>query len=629
MVVQDDPSTSIPEAWVRAAILVRANTLARGHSGVRLTVIKSLEGLLNQNIIPLIPLRGSISASGDLCPLSYIAGALQGRPGIKVWVDGPRDRFGRKAQLANGLGLPDSPPPSSHASEPASEGDESDGPDLVKFHRPKFPAESSHAHDRLPTRQCMPALKALSESQLEPLKIGPKEGLALVNGTAVSAAAGALAMHQAQIVAVFAQILTAMSVEALRGTADSFDEFLNNTRPHPGQVEAARNIRGLLSGSKLVRTEADETDDPGVLRQDRYSLRTTPQWVGPQLENLMLAQQQIETECNSTTDNPIIDYKRERVLHGGNFQALHVTSAMEKVRQSIQNLGRMIFVQCAELLDPTKNNGLPPNLEAGEPSQGYFLKGIDVNVAALLSELGFLANPVSSHVQTAEMGNQALNSMAFVSARYTHTALGVITHMIAAHVLALCHGLDLRCLQREYFQSLRPRLATITAEKFGAHLDEPSLSELSVRLWDRFQLEFHQSTCSDSDLRFPAIVKKMQGEILACSELNNTETLFSSLTSWRDECTQLALHEFRTLVATYDSSAHTAPYLSAASRKIWKFVRTELDIPFHDGQATLNGFEGVYKGETIGGMVTRIYSAMQDGSLVTVAMDAFADAIST
>lgn len=322
-------------------------------------------------ITPVIPLRGSISASGDLIPLSYIAGAIQGSPAINVWTH------------EKGLGVK--------------------------------------------SRALLPADVALSNSSLSSLELGPKEGLAIVNGTSVSTGVGALALYDAHCLLVISQILTSMGVEALRGTTESFDAFFAEIRPHKGQSEVARNIRGFLAGSKLAICNDHEAVDDGSLRQDRYATRTSSQWIGPQLEDLMLAQDQITEECNSTTDNPVMNTAERTVLHGGNFQAMSVTPAMEKTRSSLQIIGRMLFSQCTDLINPSLNNGLPPNLDADEPSLSFLMKGIDISIAALQAELGFLANPAASHVQTAEMGNQSLNSLALLSARYTHTALDILS----------------------------------------------------------------------------------------------------------------------------------------------------------------------------------------------------------
>lgn len=320
-------------------MLVRSNTVARGHSAVSFHAIETVIALLRNNLTPIIPLRGSISASGDLSPLSYVAGIITGNPDI--YVQTPSDIISAKEAL-----------------------------------------------DRL---------------GIAPIVLGPKEGLGFMNGTATSAAVASIALYETHHIVLLSQVLTAMASEALLASADNFDPFISDIRPHRGQIEAARNIRRFLHGSRLVRGLAYGRDNArqasGLLYQDRYALRTSPQWIGPQLEDLLLAHEQVTVELNSTTDNPLFDVPNQRTHHGGNFQAASITSAMEKARLSLQMIGKMLFAQSSELINPMLNNGLPPNLAADEPSLSFTMKGVDIGMASYMSELAFLANPVSSHVQ--------------------------------------------------------------------------------------------------------------------------------------------------------------------------------------------------------------------------------------
>lgn len=387
-------ATCMPESWARASMLIRLNSLAGGASGIRVDIAESLKQLLNADVVPRIPVRGSISASGDLSALAWIAAVMQGKSSATCFagardVDGGVDG-GRKVTRA----------------------------DL-----------------------------ALSEAGIAPITLHAKEGLAIVNGTAVSAAVAALASHESLNLAALAQVLTAMSVEALRGSDESFEPFIARIRPHPGQIDSARNIKAFLKGSQLLNRH--DSKNVATLRQDRYSLRTASQWIGPVLEDFLLAHDQLTTEINSVTDNPLIDPVTHRVYHGGNFQARHVTSAVEKLRQGLQGIGRMLFTQCTEMINPATSWGLPPNLCSDDENNSFLFKGLDVVIAALTSELGFLANPVGTHVQTAEMGNQSLNSLALVSARYTLDAVDVLSQIASAHLLACCQALDLRAIEIE------------------------------------------------------------------------------------------------------------------------------------------------------------------------------------
>jgi phenylalanine ammonia-lyase len=207
-------ATCMPESWVRASMVVRLNSLASGASGVQTSTANVPMQLLAHDITPRIPIRGSISASGDLSPLSYVSGVMQGKPTLTVTA---------------GSGLT---------------GD----------------------------RRIVRVDVALAEANITPVKLGAKEGLAIVNGTAISAGVAALAMREAHRQAALSQVLTAMSVEALCGTKESFDPFFARVRPHPGQDESARNIYAFLAESKLVHRS--DGSEQASLRQDQYSIRT-------------------------------------------------------------------------------------------------------------------------------------------------------------------------------------------------------------------------------------------------------------------------------------------------------------------------------------------------------------------
>lgn len=609
-------------------MLIRANSLARGHSGVRPTVIAGLVDFLNKNITPVIPLRGSVSASGDLIPLSYIAGALQGKGGVCVWANAPSSALPNGTEWIKGYHTPPTPTIPSHASY-ANLLTDTDSLKFTPLRTPSpTPSKKPPVNNLQPRqRQSIKAREAIINNGLTPLELQPKEGLSLVNGTAVSAGTGALIAHDTQGIASLAQVLTAMSVEAFTGSFDSFQPFLGHVRPHPGQIEAAQNIRRFLIGSKLATGGDNEAfEDNGGLRQDRYSLRTTPQWIGPQLENLMLAYQQVEIECNSTTDNPLVDTEKSEIVHGGNFQALAITSAMEKIRQSLQQLGRMLFVQCSELINPAFNNGLPPNLEAGEPSQGFLMKGVDISIASLCSELGYLANPLTPHVQTAEMGNQSLNSMAFVSARYTHTSLEVISQLAAAHVFVVCQALDLRCIQHLFYKDMRPQLDFVTDGHLGKYLKADGMLDLKKRLWSRFTVEFARTTSQDSSERFLSIFRSLQTDVLATADLEDTDTLFVSLKGWMSDNAKVALCSYKRCFANYISHPSTKGNLGAAPYRIWEYVRHELQVPFHVGKS---GFFNAIDGEkdaSVGEMVTKIYVAIRGGGLIGVVMECVREA---
>ena len=566
----EDPmaSSTMPEAWVRSTLAIRSNSLARGNSGIRSVLVDGLIYMLNNNVTPIIPLRGSISASGDLIPLSYIAGALEGSPGVQVWVDG------------------------------------SDG------------------------RRQLRADVALSNYSKTPLRLGPKEGLAIVNGTAVSAGVGALALHDAHGLIILSQLLTAMGVEALCGSVESFDPFFAQSRPHLGQAEAARNIRSFLSGSQLVSKDEPDCMHGDCLAQDRYSFRTAAQWLGPQIEDMILADEQISVEMNSTTDNPVIDTSNEKILHGGNFQAMSVTSAVEKIRGSLQVIGRMLFSQCTELINPVTNNGLPPNLTADEPSESFLLKGIDICAASLQAELGFLTMPIEPHVQNAEMGNQSLNSLALLSARYTHTAINVLSQLSAAYLLTLCQALDLRVLNIRFLMDLEPRFRAYTTDCLNSYLTE--LDQLHSNLWMQFKREYRKTTAVDSTQRFSLITQSLQPIIVshACSyPKKDTLLTLKIIQQWAERCSGLSLQSYRSVRRIYGANPDASSSLATSSRRMYKYVRETIGVPFlisvdgEDGSQALPKRLDSLENLTIGAQVNKINSAIQNGAIYVPVME--------
>ena len=549
----------MPESWARAAMLVRITSLAHGASGVLLSTVHGLLRILNENVTPRIPLRGSISASGDLSPLAYIAGLLEGKPTVTAWV-----------------------------------GTQTSG------------------------QRCLKSAKdALAEQGIAPLNLNPREALALVNGTSVSAGLAALVMHEAVHLASLSQILTAMSVEALQGTDESFDPFLAHVRPHWGQAESAQNIRGFLHGSKLVYR--DHGSNETSLRQDRYSIRTASQWLGPILEDFALAYRQVTIELNSATDNPLIDTKILRTIHGGNFQAQSITSAMEKVRQGAQLMGRMLFVQCTELINPATSRGLPPNLVFTEPSESFIFKSTDILIASLLSELGYLANPVTPHVQTAEMGNQALNSLAFISARYTMDSLNILKQLAAAHLVAVCQALDLRVFQLKFLATLHPQFRDEIARRIDSHMiDTGALQNLLDDCWNAFLDRLKSTTSLDSTIRIPQAIHHLSSLIMP--HLTPSKDSFDALSICTMRLGNTALSLYLDVRDHYLGTPDAKDSLGTASRRLYDYMRKELKVPVI-GPETL----GVPKGGdannemiTIGDLNDRVRGAMAEHGLYKV-----------
>ncbi|KAK0212526.1 L-Aspartase-like protein [Desarmillaria ectypa] len=565
-------STTMPESWVRGAILIRMNSLIRGHSGVRWELIEKMKQLLDHNITPVVPLRGSISASGDLSPLSYIAGTLIGNPSIRVF-DGPA-AFG--------------------------------------------------------SRTITPSIDALKAHNIEPLTLASKEPLGILNGTAFSASVASLVLNDALHLTLLAQVCTAMGVEALAGTRASFDPFIHAVaRPHPGQVESAKIIWDLLEGSQFAATHEEEVsikEDEGTLRQDRYPLRTAPQFIGPQVEDLLASLETITRECNSTTDNPLSDGETGTVHHGGNFQAMAVTNVMEKTRLSLHHLGKILFAQCAELMDPSMNRGLPPSLAATDPSLDYHAKGVDIATAAYVAELGYLANPVSTHIQSAEMHNQAVNSLALISGRATINSLEVLSILMSSYIYVICQALDLRVLRQELIDGISSIVKEELIDLFAPVLSHSDLTSVTSKVRKALIDALDHTTTMDAAERMIKVAASSTTVLVdfftSCNFTSGSSAAGPALTSiplFRSRVASRATTLLDQLRRSYLSGergpAPASKHLNK-TRPLYEFVRMTLGIRMHGSENYHRFINGHGIDEvTVGQNISLIHEAIRDGKL--------------
>ena len=358
-------------AAVRGMLLLRANTLARGHSGVRAEIIDALLSLLNANVLPVVPSRGSVGASGDLAPLAHLVLPLLGKGELQV----------------NG--------------------------------------------------SLLPADEGLARAGIEAFTLEPKEGLALINGTQAMTALLANAVIAVRRLVRAADLIAALSVDALRGTDAAFDPRLHALRPYPGQQASAGNLFTLLKGSEI--RESHRFGDVRV--QDPYSLRCAPQVHGAARDVLTDVEYKLAIEMNAVTDNPLIFPEDGAIISGGNFHGQPIAVAADMLGMAVAELGT-ISERRIEKLTNTAFSGLPPFLvkDAGLNS-GFMIA--QVTAAALASESKGLAHPASVDSIPTSADKEDHVSMGMGAALKLESIVSNTSTIFAIELLCAAQGIDL------------------------------------------------------------------------------------------------------------------------------------------------------------------------------------------
>jgi len=381
------PDMAIAE--VRGMMLLRAQVLALGHSGVRPELVDLLVAMLNAGVHPRIPVQGSVGASGDLAPLAHLALAMIGEGEASV-----------EASVRAGAAL-------------------------RAGYRPVN----------------VPGAEALRMVGIEPVTLEAKEGLALINGTQLMASLGTLAVLEAERLATAADIAGAMSLEALKGTSRPFDERLQKARPHPGQAIVAANLRGLLTESEIMESHRD----CGKV-QDAYSLRCMPQVHGATRDALAWVRGVLERELASVTDNPSV-FLDERgdaeILSGGNFHGQPLALALDLAAMATAELANISERRVEQLVNPALSTGLTPFLAAGSGLHSGFMIA-QVASASLVSENKVLCHPASVDSIPSSAGKEDHVSMGSVSAKKLRDVVANSRNAIAIEIMTAAAGLDQR-----------------------------------------------------------------------------------------------------------------------------------------------------------------------------------------
>jgi histidine ammonia-lyase len=366
---------------VRLILLLKIKALSLGYSGCRLEIVNQLAGMVNNNILPVIPQKGSVGASGDLAPLAHMALVMMGEGQAFINKKG-----------VNGI---------------------------KKW-------------------QQMSGIKALEQYRVKPISFEAKEGLAVLNGTQVSTAYALWALLKSKNLIKAADIIGAITLEALLGTLTPFDARIHKLRNHPGQKIVASNIRKILDRSPVVASHKD--NDPRV--QDAYSLRCIPQVHGAVRDALSYIEKVLITEINSVTDNPIIFAETGDVLSGGNFHAAPIGYACDLMSIVLTDLGSISERRIEHMQDPNVSL-LPAFLtQSGGLNSGFMIA--HVTAAALTSENKVLSHPASVDNIPTSANKEDHVSMAAHAARKTVEIVENLEIVLAVELISACQALDLR-----------------------------------------------------------------------------------------------------------------------------------------------------------------------------------------
>ena len=399
----------LPSALVRAMMAIRINTLLGGHSGLRVSLLHRLTEMLNHDLLPIIPERGSVGASGDLAPLSHMALPLLG--------EGDVIYRGERTSAKEALGF-------------------------------------------LPSNLDRPTEEHI-------IHLSYKEGLALNNGTTLMAASATLALHRISQLLQLADMSAAMSIEAICGRSAAFRQDVHTLRPHPGQIRTARNLRALLKGSTFVdipfeaipshfgRWKMEQLGDGSVKfrggkpprPQDSYSIRCVPQVHGAVRDAFDQVERVLQIELNSVTDNPLIfpqEDGEQRFASAGHFHGMPIALALSYLKVAIVPLASISERRLNKLVDAATSDGLPAflvkNLDGSE--SGYMI--VQYTAASLVNELASRATPATVYSIPTSANTEDHVSMGATEARHVLSMIDDLARVIALELMTAAQAIDVR-----------------------------------------------------------------------------------------------------------------------------------------------------------------------------------------
>jgi histidine ammonia-lyase len=391
-----DPATT------RLMMALKLLSLGRGASGVRWQIVALIEGMLARDVVPLVPVQGSVGASGDLAPLAHMAAVMIG-----------------------------------------------EGEALVEGAR-------------------LPGKEALARAGLSPVVLGPKEGLALINGTQFSTALALVGLFEGWRCALGSMVTAALSTDAIMGSTAPLQPEIHDLRGHAGQIEVAREMRALMEGSEIRESHRD--GDARV--QDPYCIRCQPQVAGAALDLLRQAGRTLEIEANAVTDNPLV-LGPGRIVSGGNFHAEPVAFAADIIALALAEIGAIAQRRVALMVDPSLSHDLPPFLTPA-PGLNSGLMIAEVTTAALMSENKHLANPCSTDSTPTSANQEDHVSMAAHGARRLGPMAANLSVILGVEAICAAQGIGYRAplatspRLQAVIAALRAEVAALAADRFLA-----------------------------------------------------------------------------------------------------------------------------------------------------------------
>jgi histidine ammonia-lyase len=379
----------LDDEYVRATMLARLNSLGRGASAISFENYKKYVDLYNAGILPCIPEQGSLGASGDLGPLACVA-----MVGCGYW------RASFEGEIVSGS-------------------------------------------------------EALERAGIKPMVLGYKEGLALINGTSTMTGIAACLTSDAKTLIKNYLLISSLSIEVLKGKIMPFHPAAHENKPHPGQIRVAASIFDILSDSKMVVQDEEverwlrelRSEEPEGLEQqieDPYSIRATPQILGPVLDTTLFIEQTVKTELNSTNDNPLILVEHGEAFHNANFHGQYIANAMDQLSIVLTNLCNLSDRRTDRFLDPDHNVGLPPFLCRENPGLRLGLMGGQFAATSLTAENRSLCTPVSIQTLTSTGDFQDHVSMGLIGARRARDILRNTRLITAFELICACQAADIR-----------------------------------------------------------------------------------------------------------------------------------------------------------------------------------------